>query len=1309
MNANEERANLIRVLHVEDSLLDAHLMKQILADRNADRAALARYALVQAGRVGDAVKLLSESRFDVILLDLTLPDAHGLDTLRRIQRAAPRLPVVVLSGSDDDAIAIQAVQEGAQDYLVKGRVDGYSLTRALHYAIERMRAEEAQKQSAAKMHDLLESISDAFFSLDDNLVVTYINAAAERILNRKRAEVVGRYLFDAFPEARGSIFDEKYRQAVKDKVFINFETFFEIEPYRNWYDVRVYPQANGISVYFQDIGARKRYEHERETSIKLLRLINSNNDLKGLMETVSAFLRDLTDCEAIGIRLRDGEDFPYFESRGFPRRFVQMENQLCVSDLKGQLLRDEIGNPVLECMCGNILCGRFDPSKPFFTPHGSFWSNGTTELLASTTEADRQARTRNRCNGEGYESVALLPLRAGDTTFGLVQLNDHRKGRFTTESLAFLERLCDSVAIGLEHRYAEHALRESEARYHGLVDQSPDAIIVHRDGRFAFVNPAGATLLGAKDPQELVGEPILRIVPHDQRGDGRLQGQPIEQGRPVSLRDEQFVRLDGTTFDAEVTAITTTYEDKPASQITLRDITERKRAEAEIQRRAEQMGLLYDAGLTLNRILDPTAQIEFLLKIAKQSLHADCAEFFQWDDKTRQMVLLTARGVPQGVLDQLRDLFLSPRAENNLVAWVAEHRVPLYLPEVSRDPRYIPCDPEMRSGLWVPVQREEKLLGVMAMLSARPQAFAAQDEQLLMLFANQAAVALENARLFAAEQARRKELTSLYDLSRALADNMDLDVILSQTVSHAVAIIPTTFVRVLLIEDAELTVRAALAVRFLNDDLQVERRVPLANLPFCRRALAQGTSAIGRADSEALDELEREFLFAGSAQLICLIPLRAGQQEFGFLQLGEARQKDRESFTAEKLHLASSIGDQLAGALHRATLHAQTRHRIEQLSALREIDQAITSSLDLRVTLDIFLEQVVAQLRVDAADVLLLNRYTHVLEFAAARGFRSRAIKNMTVPLGKGHAGCAALERRMIIVPDHHEQDPDERLAPLKSEQFVAHCSVPLIVKGEVKGVLDIYHRAPIHDSAEWREFLELLAGQAAIAIDNAALFDNLQRSNLELASAYDATIEGWSRALDLRDKETEGHTQRVVELTLQLAQRLGFSDRDLAHLRRGVLLHDIGKVGIPDHILLKAGPLTDEEWTIMRQHPQHAYELLLSISYLKPALDIPYCHHEKWDGTGYPRGLKGENIPLAARIFAVVDVWDALRSDRPYREAWPETKVRAHLKESSAKHFDPKVVEAFLNLLDILFPESESGIDAKSRTTGYPSRVFKI
>jgi putative nucleotidyltransferase with HDIG domain len=201
---------------------------------------------------------------------------------------------------------------------------------------------------------------------------------------------------------------------------------------------------------------------------------------------------------------------------------------------------------------------------------------------------------------------------------------------------------------------------------------------------------------------------------------------------------------------------------------------------------------------------------------------------------------------------------------------------------------------------------------------------------------------------------------------------------------------------------------------------------------------------------------------------------------------------------------------------------------------------------------------------------------------------------------------------------------------------------------------------------------------------------DISERKNSEhdLEAAYDSTLRGWSSALELREHETAGHSRRVVEITLELARKMGVEDEKIIHIQRGALLHDIGKMGIPDSILLKPGPLSDDEWVTMRQHPEFAYRMLSKIDYLKPALEIPYCHHEKWDGSGYPRGLKGEEIPLAARIFAIVDTWDALSHDRPYRLAWPREVVVEHLKKQSGRQFDPQIVARFIELL-----ESESMI----------------
>jgi putative two-component system response regulator len=192
-----------------------------------------------------------------------------------------------------------------------------------------------------------------------------------------------------------------------------------------------------------------------------------------------------------------------------------------------------------------------------------------------------------------------------------------------------------------------------------------------------------------------------------------------------------------------------------------------------------------------------------------------------------------------------------------------------------------------------------------------------------------------------------------------------------------------------------------------------------------------------------------------------------------------------------------------------------------------------------------------------------------------------------------------------------------------------------------------------------------------------------LREANAQLLNAYEATIEGLSHALDLRDRETEGHSRRVTEVTVKLAQALDISEDEITHIRRGALLHDVGKIGIPDSILHKPDTLTEAEWITMRKHPQFAYNMLAPIEYLRQALAIPYNHHEKWDGTGYPRGLKGEEIPMSARLFAIADVWDALTSNRPYRDAWTAEQALAYIREQSGKHFDPRVVELFFQVIE--------------------------
>jgi len=388
-------------------------------------------------------------------------------------------------------------------------------------------------------------------------------------------------------------------------------------------------------------------------------------------------------------------------------------------------------------------------------------------------------------------------------------------------------------------------------------------------------------------------------------------------------------------------------------------------------------------------------------------------------------------------------------------------------------------------------------------------------------------------------------------------------------------------------------------------------------------------------------------------------------------------------FTEDELLLLRGLAEQASLAITNTRLYKDARRRLEHLQALRAIDIAIASNRDLKGTLNLLLEQIMKQLHVDAAVILVLDESKQKLEFGANRGFQTSSLQYTSLRVGEGLAGRAVQQRQVIHVRDLRlDLQTLVNASSFAAENFVSYYAAPLIAQGQVKGVVEIFHRSLLDPDQEWLSFLETLAGQAAIAVENTSLFEDLQRTNEELIKAYDATIEGWSHALDLRDKETEGHTQRVTELSLQLARTFKFSEKELLYVRWGALLHDIGKMGVPDRILLKEGPLTEEEWVIMRQHPVYAHEMLQPIQYLRPALDIPYCHHEKWDGTGYPRGLSGDEIPLVARLFAIVDVWDALTSDRPYRAAWSHEKTLSYIQSGQSQHFDPQVVETFTNLI---------------------------
>ena len=692
----------------------------------------------------------------------------------------------------------------------------------------------------------------------------------------------------------------------------------------------------------------------------------------------------------------------------------------------------------------------------------------------------------------------------------------------------------------------------------------------------------------------------------------------------------------------------------------------------EEQKRANEFAALYATTSKLTAKWDLEGLLETVLAQAMELLNATGGGIYLYNETRRDLEVAVARGVimQPGIHLQLGEgmagrvaLSHSALIVDDYELW--EHRSSQYR------------DMSIRAVIEVPMQYGGKLIGVLAVLEVNKSTrkFTEADAELLSLFAAQAAAAIDNARLYDETQRRLRELEILNRVSTSLRLAQAVDEMLPILLNEALLLLKTANGSIWLFDSPSntLTQRIASGSEALLTNKVLKPGEGIAGYVFIT-----GEKYIS--SELKVDPLlsigNKESMTSGLTG-IC-IPIQSTLGSVGVLVT--AIEMNRE--LTDEINLLMILAEITGNAIHRAELFGQSQEQIHKLTTLRDIDAAIASSTDLRVTLNILMDHTLKHLKVDAVDIMLYHPELQSLTYLCSAGFNNPAPSRPLMRLGEGLAGQVVMKGGSEHVTDLRTSNEVKRDPMLIREGFITYFGIPLIIKGQIKGVFEIFHRSLFTPPVEWMQFLQTLAGQAAIAIDNAQLFDHLQKSNQEVTQAYDTTLEGWARALELRDRETEGHTRRVTELTMKLARFMEISDDELINIYRGVLLHDIGKMGVPDQILRKTGPLNDSEWIEMRKHPEYAFNLLAPIPFLRPALDIPYCHHEHWDGTGYPRGLKGEQIPLAARIFSIVDIWDALLSDRSYRKAWPEPKVIDYLKEISEKILDPKIVAIFLQMI---------------------------
>lgn len=690
------------------------------------------------------------------------------------------------------------------------------------------------------------------------------------------------------------------------------------------------------------------------------------------------------------------------------------------------------------------------------------------------------------------------------------------------------------------------------------------------------------------------------------------------------------------------------------------------------ERTSREMGALYKTALVTSNELDSNLLIKRLYEQVLEFFKPDTFLLALYDRKSHEMELLMA-DTTGNQLPELTNKILTPK-ETGLMNWVMKTQKTLVTQElrVEKLPEVAVWDEKAKTGSWLGtwLVGRDHLLGAISMQSRKVNAFDAEHKQLLDSMAGQVAIALENARLFEAENQRIKELAAISTLSLAMREARDRKELLS-----------------ILLDEVSKVIKATAITLIVKDQVTHQQICETAAGKWAQNSGSLVPEEFILSDENwknsspiVIGSVSTETSFARSPWMkeigsVIGLPLSLQGETIGFLWIGRD-----ESYTEEEIRILTALGDIAASAIRRTTLNDQTTRQLQQLASLHDIDLAITGSSDLKVTLDFLLGSALAQLEMDGAIIQSLNPYSQTLNSITSRGIYDSRILRSFSRMGDDLAGICALERRLIQEPSLEkaaQHSPRARL--FKDVGFNSYYAIPLIAKGQVKGVLEVFSQTPYRVTSDWINFFTMLSTQAAIAIDNGELFDNLQRSNMDLMVAYDSTLEGWASALELRDEETEGHARRVTEMTERLAIAVGVQGQELNNIRRGALLHDIGKMGIPDQILLKPGPLNDEEWKVMRTHPELAYKLIAPISFLRSAIDIPYCHHEKWDGTGYPRGLKAEDIPLSARLFAIIDVWDALSSDRPYRKAWDEQKVYDYLLSQTGSHFDPNLLKVFL------------------------------
>jgi PAS domain S-box-containing protein/putative nucleotidyltransferase with HDIG domain len=1298
------RSRSLQILYAESDKSDIEQTNQHIV-RHA-----AHIQIEYVNKAGKLLEILSspslKEKYDVILLDYLMPDINALELLKDLLETRKLdIPVVLVTGHGSEEVVAQAVKLGASDFVVKNPGYLFKLPAVLENAFNRtelLREQAALREAEARYRVLVEQSPVATYvdNIDDSSSTFYISNRIEEICGYPISDWVTNKDFWL------SIIHPDDLERVSAE---NIRTNQSFGPFKMEYRMRA---RDGQTIWVRDeaimmLDEEGHPHHWQGVILNITEQKHAEESLRrrdAIMEAISAaagkFLitswreNILSVLQQLG-QAADASSTYIFKNRVSSEGRI-VADQIYVWESKSP---DEVSRAI-----------GFDFHKEGFTRWIPLMSQGRP-IYGNVSEMS--PTEREYFTSLGILSVACMPIFVNKVWWGFIGFDECKNERdWQSTEIDALSTCANILGAAIQRLDAESALQRQLAELTvlqavsstGMKSADIDELVsitTQTIGNMLYPDNCGVFLYDELR-DALVRHPSYRGLTDNlptkpiPPGQG-IVGQVFVKGESILIPDvAQFPKYIAIHPDikSEMAAPlrigdrivgVLNVESRELAHFTSDDLrlmntiagqlstaAEKIRLLESERRRLQESETLQQAAAVLSTSLDLEIVLNTILNSVKKVVPYDSACIFLAEHESPALSIVAA----QGFTDNSEILHITFNEPSDLLKLVSHTRQIVIIDDVQKDARYRKWGPEpekIHGWMGVPLISRDEIIGYLTLDNYKTNAYSTSNAVLTQTFAYQAAAVISNASLYEETRRRLRELEVVNRISSILRMAVTEEEMLPQLLHETLDALGTDSGAVWLVSPNQIH---QVAAQGWFSSLKITRMGKEDGLVGHILSTENPYPVVDFRSDENISEGNRESIPPGWSG--AGIPIRISNEMIGVLFASVLHPR---KLTNSEYNLLTTITEMAGNAIHRAQLYNRSEKQVERLTALHDVDAAIGSSFDLRTMLEIIIDHVVKQLDVDAASILLYNPFSQTLDFSIGRGFRTAISQGLKIKLGQSLAGKASLNNQMTTITDIREagQVPKH----FHQEGFLSYFNVPLNAKGQIKGILEVFLRKPYFPAPDWLEFLSSLGGQTAIAIDNAQLFSNLQRSNIELEMAYDTTLEGWGKALEIRDQETEGHTQRVTEMTLRIARKLGFDGEDLVQIRRGAFLHDIGKMGIPDEILRKPGTLTDQEWVIMRKHVDYAYTLLSPIEYLQKALDIPYCHHERWNGNGYPRGLKKEEIPTPARIFAVIDVWDALLSDRPYRGAWARDKVIKYINEQAGIQFDPEIVKVFMEMVE--------------------------